>query len=315
MPLSSNPYTTLHSAAKYVRLFRRKVFVIKLGGELLADKAALQSVAEQLALLWSFSIRLVIVHGGGAGLDEACAAFGIPVRKVAGRRITSPEVLDAAKMVFAGKAHMDLLAGLQGAGLPIVGLSGVDGGTIQAVKRPPVSVVDDGGERLLVDFGLVGDIQAVDPALINHLLAADYVPVIAPLSGGGEGEVFNTNADTIASAVAVALQAEKLFFLLDVPGLLADREQPSSLVPLADLASLAALEAKGAIKGGMRPKVEAAKAALQGGVASVHLVSGVAKDALLTEVFTNEGSGTMLISAQDPKAPNGVASAAAGISQ
>jgi acetylglutamate kinase len=307
MPLSPNPYATLRSAAQYVRLFRRKTFVVKLGGELLADKAALQSVAEQLALLWSFSIRLVIVHGGGAGLDEACAAFGIPVQKVAGRRITSPEVLDAAKMVFAGKAHMDLLAGLKDAGLPIVGLSGVDGGLLQATKRPPVSVVDDGGERLLVDFGLVGDIEAVDPALLNHLLAADYVPVIAPLTGGAEGEVFNTNADTIASAVAVALQAEKLFFLLDVPGLLEDKEKPSSLVPLADLGSLAALEAKGAIKGGMRPKVDAAKAALQGGVASVHLVSGIVKDALLAEVFTNEGSGTMLISTQESQAANGVA--------
>jgi len=313
MPLSPNPYATLRSAAQYVRRFRRKTFVVKLGGELLADKAALQSVAEQLALLWSFSIKLVIVHGGGAGLDEACAAFGIPVRKVAGRRVTSPEVLDAAKMVFAGKAHMDLLAGLKGAGLPIVGLSGVDGDLIQAVKRPPVDVVDDGGEKVLVDFGLVGDIRAVDPALIHHLLAADYVPVIAPLSGGAEGQVFNTNADTIASAVAVALQAEKLFFLLDVPGLLEDREKPSSLVPLADLAALAALEAKGAIKGGMRPKVEAAKAALQGGVQSVHLVSGVAKDALLTEVFTNEGSGTMLISTQESQGSNGVVAVSAEV--
>ena len=305
MPLSPNPYATLRSAAQYVRRFRRKTFVVKLGGELLADKAALQSVAEQLALLWSFSIKLVIVHGGGAGLDEACAAFGIPVRKVAGRRVTSPEVLDAAKMVFAGKAHMDLLAGLKGAGLPIVGLSGVDGDLIQAVKRPPVDVVDDGGEKVLVDFGLVGDIRAVDPALIHHLLAADYVPVIAPLSGGAEGQVFNTNA--------VALQAEKLFFLLDVPGLLEDREKPSSLVPLADLAALAALEAKGAIKGGMRPKVEAAKAALQGGVQSVHLVSGVAKDALLTEVFTNEGSGTMLISTQESQGSNGVVAVSAEV--
>jgi acetylglutamate kinase len=170
-----------------------------------------------------------------------------------------------------------------------------------------VSVTDDAGLTHAVDFGLVGDIQAVDPALLHHLLAADYVPVIAPLSGNAEGEVFNTNADTIASAVAVALQAEKLFFLLDVPGLLADREQHSSLVPLADLAALADLEAAGAIKGGMRPKLEAAKAALRGGVGSVHLVSGTVKDALLTEVFTNEGSGTMLVASQAPKA------AAAGV--
>lgn len=302
MPQTPNPYASLRSAAQYVRIFRRKIFVVKLGGELLADPAALRAVAEQLALLWSFSIKLVIVHGGGAGLDEACAAFGIPVQKIAGRRITSPEVLDAAKMVFAGKAHMDLLAGLQGAGLPGVGLSGVDGGLVLAAKRPPMSVTDDAGVAQTVDFGLVGDIQAVEPALLHHLLAADYVPVIAPLTGSAEGEIFNTNADTIASAVAVALQAEKLFFLLDVPGLLADRAQHASLVPLADLDALTALEAAGAIKGGMRPKLEAAKAALRGGVGSVHLVSGTAKDALLTEVFTNEGSGTMLVASHSAQA-------------
>lgn len=306
MPLSPDPYATLRSAAQYVRLFRRKTFVVKLGGELLEDPAALKAVAGQLALLWSFSIRLVIVHGGGAGLDEACAAFGIPVQKIAGRRVTSPEVLDAAKMVFAGKAHMDLLSGLKAAGLPIVGLSGLDGGLVEAQQRPPVTVTDDDGRAQAVDFGLVGDIQAVDPALLNHLLAADYVPVIAPLSGGPEGEVFNTNADTIASAVAVALQAEKLFFLLDVPGLLEDKDKPSSLVPLADLADLDALEAKGALKGGMRPKVDAARAALKGGVAAVHLVSGVAKDALLTEVFTNEGSGTMLVASHTAQAAEAV---------
>lgn len=295
MPFHLDPFETLRSAAKYVRQFRGKIFVIKLGGEVLEDPAVRRAVCEQIALLWSFSIKVVIVHGGGAGLDAACRAFGHPIEKVAGRRVTSEGVLEAAKMVFAGKLHTDLLADLRAAGLPCVGVSGIDGQLITAAKRPPVSVVAD-GETLgqLVDFGQVGDIQEVNPALLHHLLEGNYVPVVAPLTGDDEGHVFNTNADAISASLSVALHAEKLFFLLQVPGLLRDVARPSSLVPFVLLEDLPVLEETGAVQGGMRPKLEAARNALTGGVQSVHLVSGVSSDALLTEVFTNEGSGTMM---------------------
>ncbi len=296
MPFHPDPFETLRSAAKYVRQFRGRTFVVKLGGEVLEEASVRRAVCEQIALLWSFSIKVVVVHGGGAGLDAACKAFGHPVEKVAGRRVTSPGVLEAAKMVFAGKLHTDLLADLRAAGLPCVGLSGVDAQLITAAKRPPVTVVPDGAEAAqLVDYGLVGDIEQVNPGLLHHLLDGGYVPVVAPLTANDEGQVFNTNADGIAAALAVAMQAEKLFFLLQVPGLLRDVARPSSLVPLAGLAELEALEAQGSIQGGMRPKVAAAKEALASGVPSVHLVSGMSSDALLTEVFTNEGSGTMLM--------------------
>jgi acetylglutamate kinase len=297
MPLSPNPYAALKEASQYVRLFRGKTFVVKVGGEVLSEGKIRKALCEQIALLWSFSIRVVVVHGGGAELDAVCEAMAIPVEKVAGRRVTSPEVLDAAKMVFAGQVHMDLLAELQGAGVPAVGLTGLDAGLVKAHRRPPVAVVPDGAtEPQLVDFGLVGDIDAVDPHVLSHLLEGGFVPVVAPLSGGEDGAIFNTNADTIAAGLAAALGAEKLFFLLSVPGLLKDVAKASSLIPHATLEDISAFEAKGAISGGMRPKIAAVRAALQGGVASAHLVSGLAPDALLAEIFTNEGSGTMVVS-------------------
>jgi acetylglutamate kinase len=290
MTRNAHPFESLRNAAQYVRKFRHRPFVVKLGGEILEDPKLRRSVCEQLALLWSFSIPLVIVHGGGAGLDSLCTTLGLPTTKVAGRRVTSPEVLDAAKMAFKGKIQMDLLSDLEAAGLPAVGLSGQDAGLIRSVKRPPVQV--DGAE---VDYGMVGDVVSVDPAVLKQLLAGGFVPVVAPFSVTAQGQLLNTNADTVAAEVAAALGVEKLFFVLKVPGLLADVAEPSSLVPLADLAKVDELTAAGCIKDGMRPKLTAARKALNAGVASVHLVSGVRADAILAEVFTNEGSGTMLV--------------------
>jgi acetylglutamate kinase len=292
------PFDSLRSAAQYVRRFRNRPFVVKLGGEILDDPALRRLVCEQLALLWSLSIPLVIVHGGGAGLDKLCADMGLASRKVAGRRVTSPEVLDAAKMSFKGKIQMDFLADLDAAGIPAVGLSGQDAGLIRSNRRPPV-VVD--GEQ--VDYGMVADVEGVDPALLSHLLAGGFVPVVAPFSATKDGQLLNTNADTVAAEVAAALKVEKLFFVLKVPGLLSDPSDPSSLVTLADPARLDELAQAGAIKDGMRPKLTAARKALAAGVASVHLVSGVIPDAILTEVFTNEGSGTMLVARLGQEAP------------
>lgn len=284
------PFDSLRNAAQYVRRFRNRPFVVKLGGEILDDPALRRPVCEQLALLWSLSIPLVIVHGGGAGLDKLCAEMNLATRKVAGRRVTSPEVLDAAKMAFKGKIQMDFLADLGAAGVPAVGLSGQDAGLIRSRRRPPVQV---DGET--VDYGMVADVESVDPAVLSHLLQGGFVPVVAPFSATQDGQLLNTNADTVAAEVAAALKVEKLLFVLKVPGLLADPANPHSLVPLADLPRLDELVQAGAIKDGMRPKLTAARKAMAAGVASVHLVSGVIPDAILTEVFTNEGSGTMLV--------------------
>ena len=288
MPSMPHSYDTLRSAARYVRSFRDKIFVVKLGGEILEDPQMRRNVCGQLALLWGFSIPVVVVHGGGTGLDSLCQSMGLPVEKAAGRRITPPAVLDAAKMTFR-RLQMDLVADLEATGIPAVGVSGVDSGLVKGRKRPPVAV---DGQR--VDYGMVGDITGVDPSLLRHLIAGNYVPVVAPFSVDENGQVLNTNADTVASEIAIALKVEKLFFMLKVPGLLTDVTDPSSLVPFADLAKLDAMEETGAIKSGMRPKLTAARKALNAGVNSVHLVSGVLPDAILAEVFTNEGSGTMI---------------------
>ncbi len=289
MPTAS-PFDPLKDAAKYVRAFRDKPFVVKLGGDILADAPMRKSVCGQLALLSSFAIPLVIVHGGGPDVDAFSQQLGLTITKVAGRRVTSPETLEAVKMALKGRAQMDLIAELQAAGLLAVGLSGQDSGLLRSHRRPPVEV---DGET--VDFGCVGDIDEVEPRLLRHLIAGGYVPVVAPFTADASQQILNTNADSVAAAIASSLGAEKLFFVLKAPGLLSNPDDQRSLLPLVDFAKLDQLEMSGAIQTGMRPKITAARAALASGVRSVHLVSGVVSDAILAEVFTNEGSGTMIV--------------------
>lgn len=295
MPFASNPYDALKGLSKYLRQFRDKTFVVKLGGEVLDEPESRRKVVEQIGVLWTLSIRVVVVHGGGARLDQLCAQLNLPIEKQAGRRITSPEVLEAAKMVFNGVTNTDLLAEMNRVGVPAVGLTGVDAGMIKARKRAPMYMGEDQGKPKFFDYGMVGDIEQVDPTLLKHLLESDYVPVIAPLSGNPDGSIYNTNADTIASHLAAVLGAEKLFYVLKVAGLLKDVKNPSSLITFATLAKLDEMEARGELSEGMLPKAASIRHALNNGVKSVHLVSGVQADALLVEIFTNEGAGTMIV--------------------
>lgn len=295
MPFASNPYDALKGLSKYLRQFRGKTFVIKLGGEVLDEPESRRRVVEQIGVLWTLSIRVVVVHGGGSRLDQLCEQLNLPVEKQAGRRVTTPDVLEAAKMVFNGVTNTDLLAEMNRVGVPAVGLTGVDAGMIKARKRAPMYMGEDEGKPKFFDYGLVGDIEQIDPTLLKHLLESDYVPVIAPLSGNPDGSVFNTNADTIASHLAAVLGAEKLFYVLKISGLLKDVKNPSSLITFATLAKLDEMEARGELAGGMLPKAASIRHALNHGVQSAHLVSGVQADALLVEIFTNEGAGTMIV--------------------
>jgi acetylglutamate kinase len=282
LPFSPDPYAALRSAARYVRQFRKKTFVVLLDGLVLGEPRLRRAVCEQLALLWTFSIQPVVVHG------------------------TGPE-LDAPFDATSSRLRMDLLADLQAAGVPCVGLSGVDGGLLKG-RRRPTGGAEPGSEGRPGDYGLAGDIESVDARLLQHLRTGDYVPVVAPLAGDPSGAVYSANSDTVAAALAVALAAEKLFFLLPTPGLLRDAAEPASLIPLATLTDLAALEQDAKVSGALRSKAHAIRSALVGGVASVHLVSGVQPNALLEEVFTNEGSGTMVLrEAPAPSAGVGVA--------
>jgi acetylglutamate kinase len=289
----------LKEALDYTRLYRDQTFVIKLGGEVLASARTLEGVAVHVALLESLSIRVVLVHGGGPQATALSRRLGVEPEIVAGRRVTTPEVLEVAKMVYAGQLNVDVLSALRTRGVKAVGLSGVDANLVTARRRPPVAVTDDDGQQRTVDYGEVGDIEAVDHAVLDLLLPAGFVPVVASLAADKDGRALNVNADTMAEALASALKAKKLIFLTGAPGLLRDPEDPSSLVAFADPEDLGVMLESGAIRGGMRPKVEACLRAVANGVRRTHIIDGRIPDALLLEVFTGHGCGTMIVAKKE----------------
>ena len=292
---SSKGIAGLKGALRYVRAYRDQTFVVKLGGDVLKDPTALDHVAEQVALLHSLGIRLVVVHGGGPQATDLQKRLGQEPQMVAGRRVTDDAALEAVKMAFAGSLNTDLVAALREHEIQSVGLTGVDGELLTARRRPPVRVVDDAGVERTVDYGNVGDIAGVDPRVLTTLLDGRFVPVVASLAGDVDGNIYNVNADTVAETIAVAVRAMKLIFLTAVPGVLRDRNDPSTLVTFADPDDLTGLMASGALAGGMRPKVEACIRAATGGVERTHIIDGRAPDALLLEVFTGAGVGTMIV--------------------
>ncbi len=285
----------LKGALRYVRAYRDQVFVVKLGGDVVGEPEVLEKVTAQLALLSSLSIRLVVVHGGGPQASALSRRLGVEPKMVAGRRVTDDAALEVVKMVYAGQLNTDLLAALRAHRVQAVGLSGVDAELIAAHRRPPMQVVEDGGETVRVDYGHVGDVDRVDPRILLTLMEARFMPVVASLAGGDDGEIYNVNADTVAESLAVALRAQKLIFLTGAPGVLRDRNDPTTLVTFADPDDLAGLMASGVLAGGMRPKVEACIRAATGGVERTHIIDGRAPDALLLEVFTGAGCGTMIV--------------------
>lgn len=282
----------LRSAAPYIRMYKGKVFVIKVGGALFADMTATRAFLEQVAILHQVGIRVVLVHGGGPQLNEMQKSLGIETRMVEGRRITDDRTIDVTVMVLNGLLNTRLLAMCREFEIRAVGLSGVDGGLIRAQRRAPVKVAS--GE--VVDFGFVGDVVSVNPEIVIKALDAGYMPVISPLCADDTGTMLNVNADTIAASIGAALNAEKLLLCTGAPGILERVEDPSSLVSYTDLNGLKRLQGNGSFADGMLPKASAIETAIKGGVRRVHVVSFTAADALLAEVFTNEGTGTLIVS-------------------
>lgn len=282
--------TALKHAVPYIRIFKGKTFVLKAGGGALEREATARALIEQIEVLHQVGIRVVLVHGGGTQSTELVHALGGEARFVEGRRVTDAKSLEVAAMVLNGSVNTRLLAVCRAVGLPAVGVSGVDAGLIQARKRPPVRVGDE-----LVDYGLVGDVVAVNPKVLTDLMDAGYVPVVSPLSATDDGTVLNINADTIASALAVALGADKLLFLTGAAGILERPDDPGSLVSYTDLAGLRRLRDEGRLIKGMLPKTSAIEVAIQGGVRRVHILSHDLPDGLLAEIFTNEGVGTLVV--------------------
>lgn len=283
--------SALKHAAPYIRLYKRKVFVLKVGGEVFADDDATRGLMQQVGILHQVGIRIVLVHGGGPQSSRLADALGLDTKFVDGRRVTDGASLDVATMVLNGLINTRVLAACRDLDIPAVGISGVDAGLIRAHRRPPV--VSNGGET--IDYGFVGDIDGVDAGVLRKQLDNDLMPVVSPLSCDASGTLLNINADTVAAAIAAALSAEKLILATGAPGILENPKDPQSLISYIDRARLRELCENGSIADGMLPKAAAIDAALAGGVARVHVVSWKLPDSLLLEVFTNEGTGTLIV--------------------
>lgn len=284
--------SALKQAAPYIRVYKGKTFVVKAGGAIFASIASTRTLIEQVALLHQLGIRVVFVHGGGPQATELARQLGIDTRMVQGRRVTDEGSLEVTTMVLNGLINTRILACCRDVGVPAVGISGVDAGLIRASKRPPVVMQR---EEAPVDFGFVGDIEHVDVDVIDKQLGLGLLPVVSPLSADSSGTLLNINADTVASALAVALKAEKLILCTGAPGILEDAADPSSLVSYLDLEGLKALGEKGSLSAGMMPKATSIESALLGGVKRVHIINFNDPDSLLLEVFTNEGTGTLVV--------------------
>jgi acetylglutamate kinase len=271
----------LMEALPYIQAFRGKTVVVKYGGAAMEDPELGASFAGDVTLLAMVGIRPVIVHGGGPQISQEMARVGIEPRFANGLRVTGPDVVAVVQRVLAGDINPRIVGLLNGHGAPAVGLTGLDGGMLSA--RPLTS-----------DLGLVGEVAGVDLTLLDDLLEAGMVPVIAPLATGPEGMVYNLNADTAAAALASALGAQKLIYLTDVEGVRRVHDRPDSLISRMTSSELDDLLATAEVQGGMRPKLESCRAALTGGVAQTHILDGRMQHALLLEIFTPEGIGTMV---------------------
>ncbi|HWS55220.1 MAG TPA: acetylglutamate kinase, partial [Pyrinomonadaceae bacterium] len=251
---------------------------------------------EELALLHQVGIRVCVVHGGGKQLTELAAQLGVEQTIIDGRRVTDDATLDMAKMIFAGKINTDILAALRHRGVEAVGLSGVDGDIVHAERRPPRDIVNrETGVSERVDFGHVGDIIRINDRLLRVLLDHDYLPVVSSLGADSEGRVFNINADTIAAEIAVRLEAEKLVMLSDVDGIYLRPGERAAKLSRLSAAEVEALITGGVATGGMIPKLQNIADLLRRGVRSAHIIKGSLRNAILAEVFTDEGTGTMIV--------------------
>jgi acetylglutamate kinase len=282
---------SLRSAAPYIRMYKGKTFVVKAGGGVFADAAAVRGLIEQIAILHYFGVRVVFVHGGGPQLTEVTEALGVPTRMVQGRRVTDQKAIDATSMVLNGLINTKLLALCREMNIDAVGVSGVDAGLVRAHKRAPVKL--DSGET--VDYGYVGDIDLIDTSVLNKLLDNGLMPIVSPLSADDAGTLLNINGDTVAAAIGAALDAEKLMLCTGAPGILADVNDPSSIISYTDLAGLRRLREEKKIVDGMLPKARAIEDAIKGGVRRVHVMSYKSPEGILAEVFTNEGAGTLIV--------------------
>jgi acetylglutamate kinase len=273
--------SVLIEALPYIRHFWGTTVVVKYGGNAMTDPDLAHRFAEDVVLLQSVGIKPVVVHGGGPQIGDLMDRLGMVPEFLDGRRVTDADTLDIARMVLVGKVNREIVSAINQHGPLAVGVSGEDAGLIMADIRDP-------------KLGFVGDVTAVNPAIIHRLLAENLIPVISTIGADESGQALNINADTVAGAIAAELVAEKIVYLSDVPGLLADVDDRDSLITRVGAAGIRQLVADGVIAGGMIPKIEACLDALDGGVKSAHLLDGRIPHVLLLELFTDAGIGTMI---------------------
>jgi acetylglutamate kinase len=278
----------LHEALPYIQRFRGKTFVIKYGGSAMSEEPLRQSFARDVVLMKYVGINPVVVHGGGPQIDQQLARLGIESKRVEGLRVTDDATMEVVEMVLAGSINKEIVSLIGSQGGRAVGLSGVDDRLLLAKKIASVAT----RSGALVDTGRVGEIERVRPEVLQSLLAAGFIPVVAPVAVDSAGRSLNLNADTAAGAIAAAMGAEKLVLMTDTPGVC---DAHGALINSLTEQQSAELRAAGVISGGMIPKVECALEALAGGVQKSHIIDGRVQHAILLEIFTDQGMGTQLV--------------------
>lgn len=281
-----NRAQVLIEAIPYIRTFHGKTFVIKYGGHAMCDRELKHNVMLDIVLLKFLGLNPVLVHGGGPEITCMLEKTGKKSSRVCGQRVTDRETMDIVNMVLAGKINKELVTLLNHYGAKAAGLSGQDGGLLTAAKKKM-----PGGE----DLGFVGEVESIRPELLHTLLNKGYIPVMATVGVGIEGEIYNINADTVAGELAAALQAEKLIILTDVEGIYENSQDSYSLISALKINKAREMMENGRIEGGMIPKVEACIHALCHGVGRTHIIDGRRPHSLLLEVLTDKGIGTMVV--------------------
>ena len=271
----------LTAALPYIRRFRGKVIVVKYGGNAMINEQLKQQVMEDIVLLWLIGVKVVLVHGGGPEINETMEKFGKQAQFVNGLRVTDKETVDIVQMVLAGKVNKTLVNLLQMKGGHAVGLSGIDGGIIEATVKDEA-------------LGYVGKITKIRPQPIQDLLENNYIPVISTVASDRLGNTYNINGDTAAARIAGALNAERLIMMTDIAGILEDKDDPSTLIPVVTVSDAKKLHEDGIISGGMIPKVDCCIDALEHGVENVTIMDGRIPHSILMELLTDEGAGTMV---------------------
>ena len=278
----------LAEAMPYIRRFHGKTIVVKYGGNAMTDDKLKESFAEDVVMLKLVGMNPVVVHGGGPQIEQLLAKIGKKGEFVQGMRVTDAETMDIVEMVLAGQVNKEIVELINHAGGKAVGLTGQDGGLIRARKMTLASREHPGEQ---IDIGQVGEIETIDPSVIQTLSASGFVPVIAPIGSGRDGETYNINADVVAGKVAEVLKAEKLVLLTNTPGVL---DKNGNLITGLTARQIDDLFADGTISGGMLPKISSALEAAKGGVNAVHIVDGRVDHCVLLEILTDLGVGTMI---------------------